>query len=86
MRNPHEQPDPPRGPYEKPLCIEKGELTIDGTGIYDEDGILEAVRINGVEVPANFVSAALGLLKCNYPRWREPLDADDKMELSGACE
>ena len=86
MRNPHEQPDPPRGPYEKPLCIYNWGVEIDGIGVYDADGILEAVRIGGREIPASTVSVALTLLKVNYPRWREPLDADDKRELSGAYE
>jgi hypothetical protein len=85
-QNHYEQPDPPRGPYEKPLGIYNGGVEIDGIGIYDADGILEAVRIDGRNVSVEGVSLALTALGVNYPRWREPLDADDKWQLSGACE
>ena len=85
-QNPYEQTDPPRGPYEKPLCIYSGGVEIDGIGIYDADGALEFVRIDGRNISVEDVSLALTALGVNYPRWREPLDAESKWELLGVCE
>ena len=86
MSNPYEQPDPPRGPYQKPLCIYNGGVEIDGIGIYDACGALEFVRIDGRNISVEDVSLALTALGVNYPRWREPLDDDDQWELAGPCE
>ncbi len=80
--SPPEEPEYHPGPHENPLCIENGDVVLDAIGVYDGEGELISVRINGADLPAHVVEAALKLLRCDYPAWQDKLDPDRLLELS----
>jgi len=71
--SPPEEPELHPGPHNVPLYIENAELSIDAMGVYDGDGKLDAVLIDGFEVPVADVKRALELLGVDYPGWRDDL-------------
>jgi hypothetical protein len=78
-----EAPELHPGPHQHNLCIETAEVCIDAIGIYDGDGNLTAVMIEGKEIAPEKVQAALDLLGLDsYDNWSRPLDPDTLADLS----
>jgi hypothetical protein len=70
------------GPHEHPVTVEAEGVSLEATGFYDGDGVLQTVQIGAQELPPTNVRRALALLGVECPSWDAPLDGDTLAKLS----
>jgi hypothetical protein len=70
------------GPHEHPVKVEAERVSLEATGFYGGDGVLQSVQFSAQELPPTNVRRALALLGVECPGWDAPLDGDTLAELS----
>ena len=59
--------------YLTPLAIETGDVTIDAEGVYDDDGYLVSLYLDGRYITPDAVEGALAALGYHDTTWRRAL-------------